>query len=99
MVGVLSYGYRLRAFVFKLFSVDQHPDVQMLIEKFNRMNRAMVVINSCSAVIQGSLCGLAYYFAGIPSAFFARFALWRLSLYTYSRDNVYQHSYIAVALL
>ncbi|MBL0691659.1 MAG: AI-2E family transporter [SAR324 cluster bacterium] len=68
MVGILSYGYRLKEFVMELFPIERHPEIQLLIEKFLSMNRATVLINSIFAVGQGSICGVAYFLAGIEVA-------------------------------
>lgn len=61
-------GARLRRFIFSLSPLPEHQE-QFLVEKFNGMARAVLLINGLAGILQGVLGGLGFWAFGLPSPF------------------------------
>lgn len=61
-------GPRMIESLMELTPLDRQYERELLIE-FDRVSRAVVVATLLSAVVQGLLAGIGYYFAGLESVF------------------------------
>lgn len=69
MYYFFSDGPNMAAALMKLSPMDDAYE-QELLDKFGDVSRAVVVASLLSAVVQGILAGIGYFFAGIESIFF-----------------------------
>ena len=65
---LLIDGHRLVAYIVDLSPLPTDQE-WMLIEKFNGMAGAILIVNGLGGVIQGGLGGLLFWIFGLPSAF------------------------------
>ena len=61
-------GDRLKEFLFQLSPLPDTQE-QLILDRFNQMNYATLVGNGIGGIIQGTLAGIAFWIAGIPSVF------------------------------
>jgi len=61
-------GPRFRKFLFSLSPLPEHQE-EFIVEKFNGMARAVLLINGLAGIIQGVLGGLGFWAVGLPSPF------------------------------
>jgi predicted PurR-regulated permease PerM len=61
-------GKKMADSIMELTPLDRAYETELL-EEFNRVTRAVVVATLLSAVVQGLLAGIGYYFAGLQSVF------------------------------
>lgn len=66
--GLLNWGDDFKRYLFKLSPLPEDQE-EMILLKFNQMNRVTLIGNGVGGVIQGSLAGVAFGFAGIESVF------------------------------
>lgn len=69
MYYFFSDGPHMAAALMKLSPMDDSYEKELL-EKFADVSRAVVLATLLSAIVQGLLAGVGYYFAGIESIFF-----------------------------
>ena len=69
MFYFLAEGPAMISAVMRLSPLDDRYEFELLSE-FDQISRAVVLATLLSAVAQGLLAGIGYYFAGLPSLFF-----------------------------
>lgn len=77
MVTIFSLfieGPALKKYIFSLSPLENEHE-QNILDKFNQMNYVTIVCNTIGGIIQGGLCGLIIWMAGIHSAF-----LWTVTM-------------------
>lgn len=88
--GLLVDGPRLKRFALKLSPMPDEEE-ELVIQRFNQMNFVTIVGNGIGGMIQGGLCGVGFWMAGIESV-----ALWTTAMTILAFIPLVGHSMIYI---
>lgn len=66
--GLLNWGESLKGYMFKLSPLPIEEE-ELLLKRFNQMNKVTLIVNGIGGIIQGTLAGCAFALAGFQSVF------------------------------
>lgn len=88
--GLLVDGARLKRFALKLSPMPDDEE-ELVIRRFNQMNFVTIIGNGIGGIIQGGLCGVGFWLAGIESV-----ALWTTAMTILAFIPLVGHSMIYI---